>query len=255
VSGRPDRGGRRPRATDADRGVSEVLGYVLLFTMVVGLVGLIYTAGTAELADQRAASRLDNAEQAFGIFESNLDAIVYRDATSRSTTIAAAGGQVGFGDPVRFNLTLVDEGTSYSASVRPIVYRGEDADVVLVNGAVIRAQPDGAVMLRNPPMVFENGAVVPYIRTRAQGPRSVGGDTTVRVRTTAASRTAFTRPATDDDHRVRLNVTTSRTGVWRRYLTTAADASCVTTDGTLSCTFTTERVAVSLVRIDVRLAT
>jgi flagellin-like protein len=248
--------GRRRSPTDTDRGVSEVLGYVMLFTMVVALIGLVYGAGTAELQDRRAASRLDNAERAFGILESNVDDIVYRDATSRSTTVAAAGGQVGIGDPVTFNLTLVDDGVSYSASVRPVVYHGADADVVYVNGAVVRAQPGGSAMLREPPMVFEEGTVVPYIRTRPQGARNVGGDTTVRIRTAAASRSAYVQPdRPTGDYRARLNVTTPRTGVWRRYLTTEAGASCTTTDGTVSCTFRTDRVAVSLVRIDVRLGT
>jgi hypothetical protein len=160
---------------------------------------------------------------------------------------------VGFGDPVRFNLTLRDEGTSYTATVRPVVYRGAEADVVYVNGAVVRAGNGGAVMLREPPMAFAGGAVVPYVRTRAQGPRSVGGETVVRIRTTAAARRAYVQSAADDDYRLRLNVTTSRPGVWRRYLTDDAGAACTTTDGTLACTFTAERVAVTLVRVDVRL--
>jgi hypothetical protein len=239
-------GGRR------QRGVTEVLSYVLVFSLIVTAGGLAYSAGAAELDEGKTANRLENAERAFGVFGTNVDDIVYGGATSRTTTVTTAGASVGLGDPVTFNLTVPAENASYRATVRPVVYRGETADIIYVNGAILREQRGGTAMLRRPPMVFGAETVVPYIRTRASGPTGAGGDGNVRIRTDAAARSAFTEPdEPNDEYQPRLNVTTNRTDVWRQYLETNADASCTTVGRTVSCMFTAERISVSLVRIDV----
>lgn len=246
--------GPSPDRSSDERGVSEVLSYALLFSMILTMVGVTYTAGVADLRVAQQSEQIQNTERAFEVFASNVADIVYRGASSRSTTVTTSGSSVGLGDPVAFNLTLLDEGVSYSASVRPVVYHGDSADVVYSNGAVIHEGRDGSVLLHEPPMLLEDRVLVPYVITRAAGPERVGGESTVLIGTDSASRSAFLEPAeTGDSYQLRLNVTTPRTGVWRRYLTSEADASCTTTGETVSCTFTAERVSVSVVRVDVRL--
>lgn len=245
---------RRPGGSSDDRGVSEVLSYVLLFSMILAVVGVAYPAGVADLRGAQQSHQLQNAERAFEVFASNVADIVYRGASSRSTTVTTAGSAVGFGDPVTFNLTLVGEGVSYSTSVRPVVYHGASADVIYVNGAVVHEGRDGSVLLREPPMLLQDRVVLPFVITRVSGPAQVGGESTVLIETHSASRSAFLEPAEPGDtYRLRLNVTTPRSGVWRRYLTSEADASCTTTGQTVSCVFTAERVSISVVRVDVRL--
>lgn len=45
-----------------ERGVSDVVGFVLVFALIITSVGVIYTDGLTSLQDARDAQRLSNAD-------------------------------------------------------------------------------------------------------------------------------------------------------------------------------------------------
>lgn len=235
-----------------DRGVSDAIGFVLLFALVVGMVGLTYGAGVSELQEARNAERLHNAERAFGVLEENVEDTAVRNAPSRATSIDLAGGKIGSGEPVTFNLTLVGSGRSFSATTIPIVYQSQDTELVYVNGAVIRDGPSGAVFVERPPLLTEP-LVVPYVLTDGHRGTTIGGETTALVRTRLVRRSTFLQATEEGPYQARLNVTTPRTDVWHDHVESTTGASCATTGETVSCSFTADQVYVSLVVVDVTL--
>ena len=56
-----------------DRAVSDVLGYVLIFSLITSSVGVVYVAGYGSLDSLRNAERFNNAERAFDVLDSNLE--------------------------------------------------------------------------------------------------------------------------------------------------------------------------------------
>lgn len=249
----------------SDRGVSETLGFVFVFALIVSTTGLVYTLGTENLADVRDRERLNNAERAFDVMAENMNDLQRRSVNSRSTEIKLSEAQVSHGDPVTMNVS----GTATSGSanftverdIYPIVYRGvptEETELVYLNGAVIRDQRESAAMVREPDYLLTGDAMVlPMIVTRPLNERdTVGGTTTVLVRGTTDFRK---RSVVADTRRydVTINITTPRAGAWRGYLGAKSNVDCpgaVNNDTFVSCEFVSEPDRVYVSRTFVNIA-
>lgn len=232
------------------RGVSDVLGFVLVFALVTATVGVVYTTGLAGLQDAREIERVENAERAFDVFAASVDDELRRDAPGRATEIRLADATLSYGDPVTFNVTFDNSNDSYEASTRPVVYAADGGRVVYEAGAVVRDQPNGERMVRDPPMTFGDAAVVPVVVARAHGLASVGGSRTVLVRTTAAKRSVFASRSAGP-YNLTVDVTSPRAPAWKRYFEDEADASCSLVGDTAVCTLRADRVAVPVYKLDV----
>ncbi|SDY13336.1 DUF7289 family protein [Halopenitus persicus] len=224
-----------------DRGVSEVLGFVLVFSLIVASVGIVFTAGLSGLQDVRDAERVTNGERAIDVLAENYDDVL-TGAPSRSTQIRLADASLRIGDPVTFEL----ENETDPLNVSRITFAVDDEAVHFVDGAVIRESPGGAVMLREPSGVLDARTVVHRTRLRTGGVPAVvgGGDRTVQVRLERRGQSSVrvvTAPTS-----VTHNVTTDADtiGAWRRHYESRGGSCDVTEDveGTgrdrLSCTFT-----------------
>ncbi|MFC6836127.1 DUF7289 family protein [Halomarina ordinaria] len=215
-----------------DRAVSEVLSFVLVFSVVVSVVGLVYVSGFAGLETARSAEQVDNAERAFDVLADNMADIHHHRAPSRKTEVKLADAQLQYsGTTTEFDVTVGgvtdDEGAlrHFRAETTPIVYSaGSDTDVVYDGGAVVRRDGDYARVTRAPPIrTTDDGTlVVQYVQTNARE-RGVSGSRTVLVR---GERTRSEILVTDEDSTesgdltVTMNVTTAseRVGAWESYL-------------------------------------
>ena len=244
---------------DDERAVSEALGFVLVFGIVVSTVAVVYVAGFDGLEAARDAEHANNAERAFDVLADNVDDVVLEGAPSRATEIKLADAEVRTGDPVVVNVTAADSthpdrNASVEYVVDPVVYdAGDGGTIVYANGAVFRQQAGGSVMITEPAFVLGDRRVfVPVTQTRARAGGGVAGSTTVLVRTTRSfSETALANTTTTD---VTVNITTPRATAWRRHLSARSGVTCPTADNSptkVSCTVTdAERVYVTRVAVD-----
>jgi hypothetical protein len=206
----PDSGG------DTDRGVSEVISFALIFSLIAATVALVYVSGIGGLEDTRSSEQVNNAERAFDVLADNIGDIHRQAAPSRATEIKVSDAQMEFGDSVRANITIRNmKGTGNTSVVeyRPIVYSAEGGtDLLYSNGALFREDPSGAVLDKNPPFLLtydaaaaEKTLILPVIETRNTGPESTGSQRTVLVRTLLATREVTI--AQDDPETLRFNTT------------------------------------------------
>lgn len=70
-----------------DRGVSDTLGFVFVFAIILSTVAVVTTIGMAGLQDTRDVERVNNAERAFDILGDNMEDIADRGAPSRATEV------------------------------------------------------------------------------------------------------------------------------------------------------------------------
>ncbi|GGN17230.1 DUF7289 family protein [Halarchaeum nitratireducens] len=237
-----------------ERAVSDVVGYVLIISLILTSVGVVYTTGVTTLQDTRDAERVSNAEQALAVLQSNTNDVRYRGAPSRMTEIRLSNARLGPGDRVSINVS--GAGTASNTTVRPVVYTSEGgAKLVYAHGAVIRVEPDGgAAMLEEPDFRFGERSLVPVVDTEFSDPTTVGGQTRVFVRVAANDRATRIHDAGGSAN---VTLTTPRPAPWRRYFTDEARVEdCTETnagDGRteLTCTVDTESVVVSETDIDV----
>lgn len=242
-----------------DRAQSETLGFVVVFTLVLGTMALVTAAGVSELSQVRDAERLDNAEQAMETLEGNL-ADLLEGRPSQATEVTLDGARLFLGDRVtwRINGTAVANASrnfSVDVTLRPVVYETEgdsDTRLVYANGAVFRQQRGGTVIVDGPDLVASpDGTAMVIVQTR-QGSATAGkgGSTAALVRAT--------RPVTElyrlDREPVDLEITidSPRAPAWARALGRTAGTTCTTPSATRAvCTLRTDRVSVAVARVDI----
>jgi hypothetical protein len=228
--------------------VSDVVGFVLVFSLVTTTVGVVYVAGIGGLEDARDAEQLNNVERAFDVLADNLEDIHRDNAPNRATEFRLYEATLELGAPTDVSVEWLNNDTDttnpvpgFGTDTSPIVYTPQSepsSSVLYTGGAVIREDRSGAVIIDEPPFAFDdNGgvktAVIPVVDTRSPNREYVVGTSTVLIRTerigneVLAARTdpssASTDVDTDDadvEYEIRLGITTTpaRADAWVRYL-------------------------------------
>jgi len=261
-----------------DRAVSEVLGFILVFSLIVTTTSFVYVSGISELEDRRDVERVDNADRAFDVLADNLEDIYKQDAPSRATEIKLADAQIALGQEtvVRVTVTNLDSSNPKrersTNDLRPIVYSSAESSVIYENGAVFRRDGSSAVMKRKPALVStgehagDETAVVSLVETRKAGAVSVGGTTTTLIQAEQVDTvtTAYVDPTKDgasnpaDQYSVKLSISTSpeRASEWQEYLekSTGGTADCSSVGSGNACIeFNIDRLYVTQWWIDIEL--
>lgn len=221
------------------RGVSDVLGYVFVFAIIVATVGVIYTAGFASIQETREAERVNNLERAFDVLDENVETVAAGDAPARGTTIRVTDATLGFGDTVMMNVSV--DGESYRAAITPLVAAVADTQIVYANGAIIRGTPGSAYLFDTPPLVIGERTVIPVLDTRPVRDQSVSG----RVRVvTEATRRSVVRYETNATDTAVLTVTSPRARAWAGGLDGYENVSCSVSGNSARCTISDVEVVV-----------
>ena len=215
---------RRGRLRDDQRSVSEVLGYIIIFGLVITAVGFVTLLGMPALEGVQDAEQASNAERAFDVASENMAAIYERDAPSRATEIDLGGSEIYYGDPIVMNVTI--DGESNVTEIRPIELRvGDRATLVYEGGAVFRQEGEGGVMLREPPLLLSSDRVhVPVIKTTAPAVEAAGG-TTILLRGKSTDR-AVLASETEDVDEVTITIESPRYEQWYWYLDDKSAVDC-----------------------------
>jgi hypothetical protein len=230
---------RRRDETDCrgdERAMTEVLGHILVFSVIVASIGLIVATGLAGLEDTRESERFQNADRAFDVLAENMASVYERDVPSRATEIAVGGGQILYADPVQINVS-VDDGSvlDKSYTLRPIEFRVDSGQSIFFEGgAVIRAQSGGGYMVEEPPFLLSDESIhVPVVLTAPSAERSIGGST-VLIRGVATRRSAEVTPGNYDN--ITIDVTSPRAEQWRTYFDDSNACSSITSgSGSVEC--------------------
>lgn len=208
---------RRP-SIKRDRGVSEVVSYALVFSLILVSVAVVSVAGVNVIEDVRTGEQVQNAARAFDVLGNNMEDVYAEGAPSRATEIDLGDGQIFIGNVTTFNVTVSAGGTTenWTREVRPLVYRVTPGNrLVYENGAVFQTRRDSGSIRREPPQLFSaERTIVPTIRTRSESVESIGS-TTVLVRAQLRSRSILHTSSNVDE--LHVNVTSPRADLWQLY--------------------------------------
>ncbi|MFB6138109.1 MAG: hypothetical protein ABEJ42_07220 [Halobacteriaceae archaeon] len=249
------------------RALSEALGYVLVFSIIITAISMTYVFGLGGLEETRDVERINNAERAFEVLAENVEDMTQQRAPTRATEIKLADASIEIGDATEFEVWIDEESDSTDSdrtsdasepfsenvSVQPVVYRsGQGTSLRYVSGAVIRAQSDGAVMVRQPGItVARSGtsALLPIVQTRSRA-GGIAGSTTILVRTSHAKvRTVL--ESVSSTYVVKVRVTTPTPAPWRRFLSSRPRTTCSVTGSDVICTVDVSTLDLAIHKIDV----
>ncbi|MFC7234477.1 DUF7289 family protein [Halosegnis marinus] len=153
----PDRG---------DRGVSDVLGYVLVFAVVVVAVTLLVTNGLGTVESVRTNARLDAAQGGLAVVDANVEGLHRSGVPRRSTALQLNGGRLSLAGTTAIGVVATHDGeevTNYTDVGVRLVHRVGDRSVSLDFGGQFRTGAGGATTVTDPPPFA-------FVRRDAGGP-------------------------------------------------------------------------------------
>ena len=252
---------RNPRAA------SEVIGFVLVFSLILGTITIVYVGGLSGLDDARNAERVNNAERAFDVMANNFQQMGRGDAPNRATEIKLADAQLTTSGTRQVSIESSEMSTTVAASPVTIRYDAPgDTRIVYENGAVIRVDDGEAIMRREPDFLFTDGkAVIRFIELRGSKQGVGGTASTVLVRAERTQSQVLVNRGQSTDVTIEMQTHPDRADVWEDYWVEQVEAatgspptcsqSTIDADTEkLTCSgFDVEELAVSRVRVRVTL--
>ncbi|WP_247731679.1 DUF7289 family protein [Halovivax limisalsi] len=205
---------RRARASNAsapgssrfafvdERGVSEVVGFVVVFGIIIGSVGILYTTGFGAMEEFRENEQQRNADYAFDALAENFNDLVRNDGIrQRSGELNLRKGTIEVGSSNVVKEVTVD-GTDVlephlndtgRSDIGSFTYEYEGTTVAYQGGAVTKVTDSGELAVRNPPMQCIDGetAIVSLVVVDGDPPRltsSSGREITASKRATTVVR-------------------------------------------------------------------
>ena len=210
IGGRPDSASGQGPGPD-DRGVSEVVAFILVFAIILGSVGLLYTTTFDAMLDYQETERETNAVRAMDSLTDNFNDVLRNDGVNeRFGELSVREGTVSFADSgTRIDITLGgkhgDEplgtngerrfagyGDGVTAELGEFAYESDDGKIAYEGGGLVRSDETGNAVLREPQLRCNperNTAVISLVTVSAED-RSVRSSNSLGVEMVVQNRTS-----------------------------------------------------------------
>jgi hypothetical protein len=228
-----------------DRGVSEILGFMLSFSVVVLSVGIVYTSGYAVLTDLQASEQLDSAERAMDALGGTFAELERGEGPARGSEVRLRGASmtVTEGTHLRVTVHRATGAATYDYPVDRLAYRWRGTDISYDAGAVVRDDPGpGSYLVRRPNFVCQDGvAVVSIVDLTTNGSASLSrsGSVLVESRVTARELDFPSGGASGSGPPTRVNVTvvgSPNADAWSQYFEDAEGWNGSENGSSFACT-------------------
>lgn len=211
------------------RGISEILGFILTFAIIIGAVSFVYLAGFASLADLRTGEQVNSDGRTMrGVAEAFED-IHQDEAPERSIEIDLNQGSISRTESsVEFQVTY-DSGSGPTTRTIPLdvgAFRLEPADseteFVYENGALFRLQNQGSLLRSRPSFTCTDTAAHVSVVT-VRGDIDVSTSESVEVSAShRTSRLRYPKPGTDQSPEAASSITvdfsgSANTDAWEQF--------------------------------------
>ena len=138
------------------KGVSEVIGYLLTFGIVVAVVAVIYASGMPVVEDTQDKSAFQSMETSFVTLQGHTKKVAFGQSPLRTMKFNLIKGSIGANDNAGNITVTTDEGGPYTFQFGNIEYTIGTRKVVYELGAVIESTPGGNIIISDPPIFFTN---------------------------------------------------------------------------------------------------
>jgi len=165
-----------------DDGVSEAIGFILIFSIVVIGIAIVVLYGFPLLIAGQGSADMRNMEQTMIVLQNDLKSISYKMVPYKETALQVQGGMLFVtGDSGTFEV-LVDGDSKYNSPVGQIRYVSDlDATrIVIENGAVL-TRPErgtGSAMIAEPRWYYDNQSntlILSFIEIETERERALAG--------------------------------------------------------------------------------
>jgi hypothetical protein len=144
-----------------DSAVSEVVGFMIIFGIMLSGIGLITLYGYPMLLQEQQNANIRNMERNMIVLQSDLNALVYKSVPYKETTMQVSGGTLRV-DPggLTSSITVANGTDIRNYPLGEILYESQDGTttISLENGAVhtrLTSSPTGSAMLAEPRWFYD----------------------------------------------------------------------------------------------------
>jgi hypothetical protein len=184
-------------------GVSETVGFILIFGIVMAGIGIVTLYGYPMLMQEQQNTNIKNMEKNFLVLQSDLKSLTFKNVPYQETAIQVSGGTLSIermenppdSGRAHFQIDIPDLAVHSSFFPGELRFISNDGTVTLTleNGAlqtVYWSSPNGSAMLANPSWYFDsetNTLVIQLIQTNASEYLAQTGIGTVKMELIASS--------------------------------------------------------------------
>lgn len=141
------------------KGVSEVVGYLLVFSIVVTIVSVIYASGMPVVEQTKESSALKSMETVFLTVQSGIKKVALAQSPVRTIKLNLVTGSLSASEHAG-DITI---STNLSPPIPPISFGNIEytlgtRKLVYENGAVIESTSGGSIIVSEPPIFFTNNS-------------------------------------------------------------------------------------------------
>ena len=238
---------RPPRSkshSSTDRGVSEVISFVLTFSMITMMIGLLYSGGTVTMQQLQTGNQIQNAEGVFFVVADSFNELQEGQAPRRAGSLDLdVGASLAIENRSSVNVTVNGPGYTRTIPTRSLVYRLDDRKVTYETGAVFRTNDDDSVLIGEPSGIFcspeSNSSVVSVVTLVQGGSGSVASGTVTITGIQQSNRLIYPNErqpgAAVENVTINVTSTPARDEVWEEYLRESDGWVDDDGDGTFAC--------------------
>jgi len=182
---------------NSERGVSETVGFILIFAIVMAGIGLVTLYGYPILVQEQANANIRNMEKNMIVLQSDLDSLTFKNVPYQETTMQVSGGTLFVKGPSLSDQQFLINKTDYPAeflsnsfSPGEMSYESDDRNTIisLENGAVHKRYWNditGSAMISDPRWFYDTDTgtlVITFIQVYSESQLSQTGIGTVQMK-------------------------------------------------------------------------
>ena len=210
----------------SNRAASEVIGYVIIFGIVMLSIGMIYAVGFPVLRSSTDATQFQSIEYGFLILQTDLFKVALDQAPVRTTKLGTSEGGSLRSDPDACNLTIeiIHSGgtvVNHTIAMGNIEFNSRVGSVACENGAVVVKYQAGAVM-RSKPRMFnstdQGDILFSLVKINDSFSSRGGGITQITISNPRFNESVFNTPAVYQNGKLRLKFESEYADAWKRFI-------------------------------------
>jgi len=231
----------------SEKAVSEAIGFVLTFGIVILATAVVFVAGTPLLDRTERAMHFQEMEQSFFLLSQNIDKVGFDRAPVRNTEMKIKGGSLSI---LQGSSKITVNDTTYTLG--SVEYSYEDKIIAYEDGGIWTKYPGGNVIMVSKP-AFSVGNVTTIPAIELLGDDSIGGEGIVRI--SASGYTSSINNVIPVNGNISIEIKSSYYKGWANYLAEIGATNITTDDAnsSVSSIITTKAVNVDSNQLQIKI--
>lgn len=219
--------------------VSEAVGFIIIFGIVMAGIGLVSLYGYPALLNQQATANIGNMEKNFLVLQSDINTLAYKSVQYKETSMQVSGGVLSVVKPPtsvddKFSIRImnsvgpIDETIVFPSGELQFKSDSGEVTILLQNGAVVKWQSGGSVMLSDPRWFIDTDTdgiktiVVTLVQVDSVDSLATSGISNIQLSVEPLNVTGYTAnfidfPVTSSEYTIRIKPPIAYSKAWTNY--------------------------------------